>query len=163
MAATGGGLRVTVEWGGGPGGRGVTDQFDVSAGGLVRVRGGPAAGAIDPPRAELRLPAKAGAAWTWDAVGPDYNPPMKVAYKVVGEGEVEVPAAFKAVGVEAVLTVGPLTHRTETWYAPRVGVVKRIVGVGKDEQVMELLSFSPAAKRAAAAEPGGAPDRGGRK
>jgi hypothetical protein len=89
---------------------------------------------------------------------------MKVAYKVVEEGEVEVPAGkFRAVRVEAVLTAGPLTHRTETWYAPRVGVVRRVVGVGKDEQVMELLSFSPAAKPAAAAEPGGAPDRGGGK
>jgi hypothetical protein len=113
----------------------VTDQFDVSAGGLVRVRGGPGAGTIDPPRAELRLPAKAGAAWTWDALGPDHNPPMKVAYKVVEEGEVEVPAGkFRAVRVEAVLTAGPLTHRTEKWYASRVGVVKRVVGVGKDDR-----------------------------
>jgi hypothetical protein len=29
--------------------------------------------------------------------------------------------------------------------------------------VMELLSFSPAAKQAAAADPVGAPDRGGKK
>jgi hypothetical protein len=136
----------------------------VSADGLVRVRGGPGAAAIDPPRPELRLPARAGAAWTWDAAGVGHNPPTKVAYKVVGEEEVEVPAGkFKAVRVEAVLTAGPLTHRTETWYARRVGVVKRVVGVGKDEQVTELLSFRPAGKEDAVVQPGGAPDRGGGK
>jgi hypothetical protein len=136
----------------------------VSASGLVRLRGGPGAGAIDPPREELRLPAKAGNAWTWDPAGASHNPPTTVTYKVVGEEEVEVPAGkFKAVRVEAVWAAGPVTHRTETWYAPRVGMVKRVVGVGKDQQETELLSFSAPGKAAVGTEPADAPDRGDRK
>jgi DUF3108-like len=70
--------------------------------------------------------------------------PRKVKFKAVGEEEVEVPAGrFKAVRVEQVEEVRGRPTRAEEWYAPGVGLVRRVSHQGAIRQVVELQSFTP--------------------
>jgi hypothetical protein len=96
---------------------------------------------LDPPAPDLRLPAKAGDRWAWEAAG------GTTRYTVVGEEEVEVPAGkFKAVRVKKERTDGK--SRSEVWWAPGVGLVKQVFDVGDNtQQVQVLKSFTPAEKK----------------
>jgi hypothetical protein len=139
------GFRVTVERAS-AGKPAVVDQMDVSAKGLTQRQYG--GRAVDPPTPELRLPAKAGDTWEWEAPGVGDGPSRKITFKVIGEEEVEVPAGkFKAVRVERELEVGKVTQRSEGWYAPEVGLVKKVFHhLGAAKQVQELKSFTPGKK-----------------
>jgi hypothetical protein len=137
-----GGVRVTVERTSGSGFRPAEEQTDVTAAGLTRVRSG--GRATDPPMPVLKVPAKAGDAWEWEAKTADGRPPHKVKVKVVGEEEVEVPAGtFRAVRVEVEEEEWGRTTRSEAWYAPKVGLVKRVFHRETLEQVQVLQSFTP--------------------
>src|SRR5262245_61995577 len=75
-----------------------TEETDVSAQGVTLVRR--AGREVDPPMLLLKLPAKAGDQWEWEAKKAD-GLPKKVTFKLAGEEEVEVPAGkFKAIRVE---------------------------------------------------------------
>jgi hypothetical protein len=96
--------------------------------------------ALDPPAPDLRLPAKAGDKWAWEAAK------GTTRYTVVKEEEVEVPAGkFKAIRVEA---EGPDSKsRSEVWWAPRVGLVKQVFDLGDNvQQIQVLKSFTPGGK-----------------
>jgi hypothetical protein len=139
------GFRVTTELAA-AGRPAVRNQWDVSPKGLNQVQS--AGRDVDPPIPELRLPAKAGDTWTWEAPGVGDGPARKITFKVVAEEEIEVPAGkFKTLKVERVMTAGTFTHKTETWFAPKVGLVKRVSNAGgSSEAVQELKSFVPASK-----------------
>lgn len=137
------GFRVEVERGASVARRGVVDQVNVSAKGLIVIQFGNRS--IDPPRPELRLPAKAGDAWDWEAASADGAPTRKLKFKVIGEEEVEVPAGkFKAIRVEQESEVNGKTAKFEEWYAPNVGLVKKVFHhLADTTQVQELKSFTP--------------------
>jgi hypothetical protein len=142
VAKTAGGVRVTVERTSGSGFRPAEEQTDVTASGLTRVRSG--GRATDPPMPVLKVPAKAGDAWEWEATKADGEPAQKVKVKVLGEEEVEVPAGkFRAVRVEVEEEERGRTTRSEAWYAPKVGLVKRVFHRGTFDQVQVLQSFTP--------------------
>jgi hypothetical protein len=131
------GVRVTVERSSESGFRPATFETDVTAKGLAQVRFGRRAN--DPPMPLLRLPAKAGDAWEWE----DRAAGRKIQFKVVGEEEVTVPAGkFKAIRVAEEETVRGQTTRHESWYAPKVGLVKRVTPLVVGEQVIVLKSFT---------------------
>jgi hypothetical protein len=138
------GMRVTVERGSG-GKPAVVDQTDVSAKGLTLHQFGNQP--IDPPTPVLRIPAKAGGTWDWEAAPADGVPQQKLKFRVVGEEEVEVPAGkFRAIRVEQEREVNRKTApaRFEEWYAPEVGLVKKVFHhLGATKQVQELKSFTP--------------------
>lgn len=138
---TGATVRVTIERGSG-GKPAVQDQTDVSAKGLSLVQFGDRA--IEPPAPLLRLPAKAGDTWKWEAEKKEGAPAQKTTYKVIGEEEIEVPAGkFKAIRVEQTTETNGRTARYEEWYAPRVGLVKKVFHhLGTTKQVQELKSLT---------------------
>ena len=136
------GFRVTVDRGS-PGKPAAQDQTDVTAKGLTLLQFGNRE--IDPPTPVLRLPAKAGDTWDWAAAAADGVPARKTKFKVVGEEEVEVPAGkFKAIHVEQEVEANGKTVRFEEWYAPNVGLVKKVFHhLGATKQVQVLKSFTP--------------------
>lgn len=136
------GFRVTVDRGS-AGRPAALDQIDVSAQGLTMLQFGNKA--IEPPSPVLRLPAKAGDMWDWEAARAEDVPPRKTKFKVIAEEEVEVPAGkFKAIHVEQETEVNGKTTRYEEWYAPEVGLVKKVFHhLGTTKQVQVLKSFTP--------------------
>ena len=100
----------------------------------------------DPPICWLKTPFKVGQAWTFrtELVTQVMPSDRSGTMKVTAVEKVEVPAGvFEAVRVEAKGTdLGPWTETR--WYAPGVGVVKRITRA-KDEVV--LKSFTPGNER----------------
>ncbi len=135
------GLRVTIKRGGSGGKPGVEDQIDVSATGLRLVQFG--GRAIDPPSPLLRLPAEAGDTWKWEAAKKEGAPTQRTTFKLIGQEEIEVPAGkFKVLRVEQITELNGKSTRCEEWYAPRVGLVKKVFHhLGATKQVQELKSF----------------------
>jgi hypothetical protein len=138
----GGRLHVSVSQKQDDGTLGVT-VTEVSAAGVVRLTG--VKRALSPPMPLLRLPAKAGNSWTWDPDTPDGGKPLVTTYTVVKEQEeVEVPAGkFKAIRVDAEWTLDGTEVKTTQWYAPDVGLVKRVYRAGVTTQTQLLKSFTP--------------------
>lgn len=138
----GDGVRVTIERTSKSGFPPVKYQTDVSAKGLTQVRFGRRE--FDPPTPLLKLPAKAGDAWEWENRAAEAGRPRKIKFKVVGEEEVEVPAGkFKAVRVAEEEEMRGHTTKHESWYAPDVGLVKRVTQLVVGEGVIVLKSFTP--------------------
>jgi hypothetical protein len=92
----------------------------------------------------VKVPARAGDTWTVELDNPPPGrPPLKMAYTVRGEEEVEVPAGkFKAVRVDAVLDDPAVPAPVTSWYAPGVGLVRSVSKIGKDDRVQVLKSFA---------------------
>lgn len=94
---------------------------------------------LEAPMWHIKLPAKGGL--TWDlppAFGDGKRDPI-VRYIVRGQEEIEVPAGkFVALRMEIVF-VGDKSEPTIFWYAPGVGIVKRL---GEGEPTMVLKSFT---------------------
>jgi hypothetical protein len=92
----------------------------------------------------LKLPAKAGDTWEWEDRAADAGRRQKIKFKIVGEEEVEVPAGkFKAIRVSEEEEVRGRTTKHESWYAPDVGLVKRVTQLVVGEGVILLKSFTP--------------------
>jgi len=136
------GVRVNIERGS-IGKPAVLDLMDVSANSLTLVQYGNQS--VDPPRPLLRLAAKAGDTWDWEAAPVEGFQSRKYKFKVIGDEEVEVPAGkFKAILVEHETEVNGKNAKFEEWYAPKVGLVKKVYHhLGATKQVMELKSFTP--------------------
>jgi hypothetical protein len=109
---------------------------------------------LDPPTCILKTPVKSGD--KWDASSNFVVLVIKSRFKVLDSEEVEVPAGrFKAVRVEEVLSMesrpgdpalSPDYAGARTsiiWYAPRVGIVKRVVKSENGDDVTVLESFTP--------------------
>ena len=80
---------------------------------------------FDTPVPFLKPGAKAGA--TWDVEAAARGRTIKGRFTATGEEEVEVPAGkFKALRVEANMTVNGRTFRATARYAPEVGMVKTV-------------------------------------
>jgi hypothetical protein len=142
VTKTADGVRVTVERTSKSGLRPVKYQTDVSAKGLAQVRFGPRE--FDPPTPLLKLPAKAGDTWEWEDRADEVRGPRKIKFRVVGEEEVEVPAGkFKSIRVAEEEEVRGRTSKHESWYAPDVGLVKRVTQLVVGEGVIVLKSFTP--------------------
>jgi hypothetical protein len=96
------------------------------------------------PRPDLRLPAKAGDAWTWREEAPLFAP-AKFTWTVGKWEEVDVPAGkFQALRVELELESGRPPARTGTyWYAPGLGVIKSVLNTSTGVQTTVLKSFKP--------------------
>jgi hypothetical protein len=114
-------------------------MIEVSSRGLLRVKSGTEE--TDSPRCLLRLPARVGDTWVFDAqLG--HGPATKYATK--GEEEVEVSAGkFTTIRVEGDWEYGKGPIRIIEWYAPGVGRVKRVAKSPDFERVVVLKSFTP--------------------
>jgi hypothetical protein len=116
-------------------GKSDTTDFEVSETGISRLLGDG-----KPPLLELKLPAKPGDTWTSEARGVG-----KLTCTVVKEEEVEVPAGkYKALAIAIKWDVTPdHTAKVKVWYAPEVGMVKKI----HEEDILNLTvvlkSFTP--------------------
>jgi hypothetical protein len=134
----GGAKIVSVALAGPNGEHFVVEKVWVSDAGLYAVAMG--GQECNPPVCKIRLPPKAGDRWeTLSIVGL----PVRELCEVFGAEQVAVPAGcFQAVRVEANGTggFGGAWTKTTTWYAPEVGMVKRVVG---ENETMVLKSFTP--------------------
>jgi hypothetical protein len=80
---------------------------------------------FNPPVTFLKPAAKAGETWDVDSVANGLT--IKGKFTAKGEEEVEVPAGkFKALRVEAEMTVNGRPFRSTAWYALDVGMVKTV-------------------------------------
>ncbi len=114
---------------------------EVSADGLVQRTLGDKP--LVPPAPMLRLPVKAGDAWSWEGSIPG----LKTTFTMVGLEDVEVPAGkFRAVRVrQESVRDGKENVSTTYWYAPEVGLVKLVSKSATGaEQTQVLKSFKPA-------------------
>jgi hypothetical protein len=98
---------------------------------------------FDVPYHVLKLPLKAGEAWTTEArAGGGAGTTFR--YKVMKEEDVEVPAGkFKAFRIDVESDGQGRTSRASLWYAPRVGVVRQEHEGGNQKYVKVLKSFKP--------------------
>jgi hypothetical protein len=93
--------------------------------------------AVDPPIGLLKLPHKPGN--KWENTG--RNPDRTETCTAFGPEEVEVPAGkYQAIRVEAEFAIGGKPYRSTAWYAPGVGLVRK---VHPDGEVQVLKSFTP--------------------
>jgi hypothetical protein len=112
------------------------EKVAVSAKGLARVEesGEP----LRPPVWLLKLPHQPGAKW-------DGGARSKSTYTVGEAAEVEVPAGkFKAIPVTRHETQINFPVQTTDWYAPGVGLVKRVVRGNIETTILVLKSYTTA-------------------
>ena len=119
------------------------EQVAVSDKGILRLAWGKP---FDTPLWVLKVPAKAGEVAAFDIPAEPGVIPESGTKTAHGPEKVEVPAgAYLAWRVETEVTARggvPLQppHRSTTWFAPGVGVVKWVIGDGKSRV---LKSFTP--------------------
>ena len=143
VEARGKGFVVTASREGESATRTVAAVFDVSGTGVSRVSSG---GRVEAnPVPILKLPGKAGDTWTVEIAATPTSGPVKAKYTVGKEVEVVVPAGkFKAMPVVTEIEMNPGRPQTTTnWYAPGVGMVKRVSALGDRDIVTVLKSFTP--------------------
>lgn len=124
------------------GGAALNTSFEVSAEGVFRrPTSGPAKGELTPL---LKLPAKEGDTWTTEMPGFGKDVTTTATFTVGKREVVEVPAGkYTATPVSFDVTLNGRVMKSTSWYAPGVGVVKHVSGIGATEQVQELKEFTP--------------------
>jgi hypothetical protein len=97
---------------------------------------------FDPPMCRLKFPHKPGDTWEVNVPGRPNFRELKCTVTVHPPAAVEVPAGkYTAIRVEWDGTDSGMPRRMTEWYAPGVGLVKRVTDAPKGEQV--LKSFTP--------------------
>lgn len=93
-------------------------------------------------RPVIKLPAKEGDTWTTEQPKPGGGV-ITITYIVGKVEEVTVPAGtFKAITVALETNLGGRVTKANSWYAPGVGLVKRVTE-GEVERVQELKEVIP--------------------
>ena len=78
---------------------------------------------LKPPRALLKLPPKAGQAWSWAPEESTFE--VKLASKWLAEETIKVGTTqYKAWKLETITTGEDMDIKAYTWYAPGIGVVR---------------------------------------
>jgi hypothetical protein len=97
---------------------------------------------VEPPLCFCKLPAKEGQKWKHDfKVGTD-NATVEFASAIE---EVKVPAGkHEAVVVRGAVKEGANEVTLRSYYAPKVGMVKQEIDLGKMQVVLKLEKFDPA-------------------
>ncbi|MBI3998450.1 MAG: hypothetical protein HY355_05400 [Armatimonadetes bacterium] len=99
---------------------------------------------LKPPRALMKLPARAGQTWAWSPEDSAFD--LKITSKWVGEESIKVPSGtFRAWKLQTVTAGEDFEVTVLTWYAPGVGAVRsERKGRRGDRQISgwsELISY----------------------
>jgi hypothetical protein len=119
-----------------------TEVIAVSSKGLFSKKIGPAT--VVPPLCRLKFPHNDGDTWEVNVLSQGLNMAEYKGVCTVRKAEsVEVPAGkYMAIRVEFVGTSGGRPEKSTSWYAPNIGLVKKVVSEGKQRGELELKSFS---------------------
>ncbi|WP_020474454.1 hypothetical protein [Zavarzinella formosa] len=102
------------------------------------------AGVTSRPHPLLKLPAKAGDSWLNGPESTDHKGYRSTSTITQTDVDIEVPAGkFKTIRVETHITVQDQRLTNICWYAPNVGLVKRITTLASGERTQTLKSFTP--------------------